>query len=252
MATVREIERWLNEKVPFSLKMDFDNVGLLCGYPEKEVHRVLLALDVTLDVIREAEEVGAELIVTHHPVIFHPLKKVCNDDPDGRRVIAMIQTGISAICLHTNLDIAEGGVNDALAAALGLTVCEKLECGRVAELPVEENMPDFCRRVESALEVSGLRYLDSGRSVRRVALCGGSGGDLVYEAAALECDTVLTGEIRYNQWLDGRELGLNLVDADHFCTENVVIPVLRDLLHSGCPELKLLISRCHSQTLKGI
>jgi len=252
MATVREIERYFDEKVPFLLKMDFDNVGLLCGFPDKEVTKVMLALDVTREVIDEAAEVGAELIVAHHPVIFHPLKRVCSDDLEGGRVVALLQKGLSAICLHTNLDIVEGGVNDALAEALGLTVCVALECGRVAELPAEENMSSFCRRAKSALRVSGLRFYDSGKPVKRVALCGGSGGDLVYEAAALCCDTVITGEIKYNQWLDGKELGLNLVDADHFCTENVVIPVLEKLIRSAYPELEVTVSRRHAQTLQGI
>ena len=252
MATIREIERYFDEKVPFSLKMDFDNVGLLCGFPEKEVSRVLLALDVTREVIDEAAELGAELIVTHHPVIFHPLKRVCSDDLEGGRVVAMLQKGLSAICLHTNLDIVEGGVNDALAEALGLSVCGTLECGRVAELAEGESMSAFCRRAEAALHVSGLRFYDSGSPVKRVALCGGSGGDLVYEAAALGCDTVLTGEVRYNQWLDGKEQGLNIIDADHFCTENVVIPVLQSLLRAGYPELELIVSSRHTQTLQGI
>lgn len=251
MSTVRDIERFFDEKVPFSLKMDFDNVGLLCGFPEREVGRVLLALDVTQAVIDEAEELGAELIVTHHPVIFHPLKRVCSDDLEGGRVVKMLQKGISAICLHTNLDIVEGGVNDALTEVLGLTVTGTLECGRIAELDAEENMEVFCRRVQLALGVSGLRFYDSKRPVKRVALCGGSGGDLVYEARSLGCDTVLSGEIRYNQWLDGRELELNLVDADHFCTENVVIPVLQRLLREGFPSLQLFVSKCHGQTLQG-
>lgn len=252
MASVREIERYFDEKVPFSLKMDFDNVGLLCGFPDREVHRVLLALDVTREVIEEAVTLGAELVVTHHPVIFHPLKRLCSDDIEGGRVVSMIQHGLSAICLHTNLDIVRGGVNDALAEVLGLSVTEELECGRVAELAESEDMAAFCQRVRSALQVSGIRFCDSGRKVKRVALCGGSGGDLVYEAAALGCDTVLTGEIRYNQWLDGREQGLNLVDADHFCTENVVIPVLKRFLEDGYPELELFVSHCHGQTLQGI
>ena len=252
MPTVREIERYFDEKVPFSLKMDFDNVGLLCGFPDKEVRRVLLALDVTKEVIDEAEALGAELIVTHHPVIFHPLKRVCSDDLEGGRVVSMLQKGLSAICLHTNLDIVEGGVNDALAEALELAVIAPLDCGRVTENRSGEGADAFARRVSETLGVSGLRFYDSGEPVKRVAICGGSGGDLVYEAVSLGCDTVLTGEIRYNQWLDGKELGLNLIDADHFCTENVVIPVLCRLLENGYPGLELHVSRCHHQTLKGI
>ena len=251
MTTIADIAAYLEEKVPSSLKMDFDNVGLLCGFPEKSVSRALVALDVTAEVIEEAATYGAELILIHHPLIFHPMKTVRTDDLTGKLVIGLIQNGASAICLHTNLDVVEGGVNDALAAAIGATVCDKLPCGRVVELPAEESMDRFTKRIRDALGVSGLRYYDSGRSVKRIALCGGSGGELVYEAPALGCDTVLTGEVKYNQWLDAKALGINVVDADHFCTENVVVPVLADLLHEGFPELEVRISRCHGQTLRG-
>lgn len=251
MTTIRSIADYFEEKVPSSLKMDFDNVGLLCGFPEKSVSRVLLALDVTAEVIEEAAAFGAELILSHHPLIFHPMKTVRTDDLTGKLVIALIRNGISAICLHTNLDIVDGGVNDALSKAIGAVVTGKLECGRIAELPAEESMEEFVSRVTEALAVSGARYYDSGRSVKRIALCGGSGGELVYEAPALGCDTVLTGEVKYNQWLDAKALGINVVDADHFCTENVVVPVLAELLHAGFPELELRISERHTQTLRG-
>lgn len=251
MVTVRNIADYFEEKVPSSLKLDFDNVGLLCGFPDAPVSTVLLALDVTAEVIEEAGKLGAELILTHHPLIFHPMKTVRSDDLTGRLVIALVQNGISAICLHTNLDIVDGGVNDALAEVIGAEVVEKLECGRVAVLPEEESMDAFLELLQERLGVSGIRWYDSGNKVRRIALCGGSGGELVYEAPALGCDTVLTGEVKYNQWLDGKAQGLNVIDADHFCTENVVIPVLAELLSEGFPSLKIHISQCHGQTLEG-
>ena len=251
MTTIRDVAEYFEEKVPSSLKLDFDNVGLLCGYPEKSIRKVLLALDVTAEVIDEARAFGAELILTHHPLIFHPMKTVRSDDLTGRLVIGLIENGLSAICLHTNLDIVDGGVNDALAEVIGAKVMGKLDCGRVAELPVAESMEDFAERIIEALAVSGLRYYDSGKAVKRIALCGGSGGELVYEATKLGCDTVLTGEVKYNQWLDAKALGINVVDADHFCTENVVIPVLAELLHEGFPDLELRISERHGQTLQG-
>ena len=119
MATVREIAGYLEERVPSSLKLDFDNVGLLCGFPEREVSRVLVVLDITHQAIEEALSLHAELIVSHHPVIFTPLRRVCTDTPDAKRVIALLQGNLSAICLHTNLDALEGGVNTALANAVG-------------------------------------------------------------------------------------------------------------------------------------
>lgn len=119
MATVREIAGYLEERVPSSLKLDFDNVGLLCGFPEREVSRVLVVLDITQQAIEEALSLHAELIVSHHPVIFTPLRRVCTDTPDAKRVVALLRGNLSAICLHTNLDALEGGVNTALANAVG-------------------------------------------------------------------------------------------------------------------------------------
>ena len=119
MATVKEICDYLNKIAPFYMKMDFDNVGFLAGFRDAEVSRVLTALDITGEVIAEAEELGAELIVSHHPLIFHPVKSVTDGDPLGRKLIRLLRGGMSAICLHTNLDAAEGGVNDALMESLG-------------------------------------------------------------------------------------------------------------------------------------
>ncbi len=252
MPKVENIAAYLETKVPSSLKLDFDNVGLLCGWPEGSVSRALVALDVTVPVIEEALELGAELIVSHHPVIFPPMKTILSTDAVGNRVIRLLRGGISVISLHTNLDIAEGGVNDALCRALGGTAVAPLPCGRICELPEEMPMSVFVPKVRDVLRVSGLRYHDALRPVRRIALCGGSGGDLVYQARELGCDTVLTGELHYHQSLDGKEQGLNLIDADHFCTENVVVPVLADLLHQGFPELEIHIARRTGQVLQGL
>lgn len=250
MSTVQNIADYFEAKVPSSLKLDYDNVGLLCGFPEKEVTKIMIALDITDEVIEEASLLGAELIVSHHPLIFNAIKSVRNDNLTGKKIIALIQKGISAICLHTNLDIVDGGVNDALADAIGATVIGKLECGRIAELPAEEPMNLFIERIRNALKVTGLRYYSSGNPVKRIALCGGSGGDLVEKAPSLGCDTVLTGEVKYNHWLDAKALNLNCVDADHFCTENVVIPVLQRLLGEEFPQLDIYISKIHGQTLR--
>lgn len=251
MIQVKDVAAYLEERVPSALKMDFDNVGLLCGFPDREVTRVLVALDATGEVIDEAGEWGAELIVTHHPLIFHPLRRVLVTDEVGGHVASLLQKGISVISLHTNLDIVDGGVNDALSAAIGAAVREKLPCGRVVELPGEEGMDAFLARVRKALGTEGLRYYDAGRKVRRIVLCGGAGGDLVGEARALGADTLLTGEVKYDQWLTGREMGVNLVDAGHFCTENVVTPVLAEMVREGFGGLEVRVSRRHGPTVKG-
>lgn len=187
--------------------MDFDNVGLLCGFPRREVTRVLTALDVTLETIQEAQERKAELIVSHHPLIFQPLRRLLDDTPEERRVIALLKADLSAICLHTNLDIVQGGVNTALCAALGAQEVAALELGRVGLLARDMELSRFLTEVRQTLQAEGVRYLDAGRPVRQIAFCGGAGGDIVEAAYAAGCDTVLTGEIRHHQWLNGRERG---------------------------------------------
>jgi dinuclear metal center YbgI/SA1388 family protein len=263
MPTVKEIADYYEEKIPSRLKLEFDNVGLLAGRPQNEVRRVLVALDITAGVIDEAAGLGAELIVSHHPMILDARKRVTDSDPSGRRLLALLENGVAAICLHTSFDSVKGGVNDALAAAVGAKSVGVVEItgegpdgspcglGRVCELPEPLPLPVFLTQVQRSLGVSGLRYADAGKPVRRLVVCSGAGGNQVYAAAELGCDTYLAGEIRYYHWLDGRELGLNIVEADHFCTENVGVPVLRDMLLAGFPGLDVRISKTHVQTSRG-
>ena len=251
MTKVFEIADYLESRIPSSLKMDYDNVGLLCGFLNNEVTRVLVVLDITQDAITEAAEMGAELIVSHHPVIFTPMRRICDDTPDGKRVIRLIQHGISAVCLHTNLDRAEGGVNHALAAAVGADVEECLEMGVVCRLPEAMGMEPFLAQTRDALNAPDMRFYSSGKSVSRIAVCGGAGGDIIYQAAAAGCDTVLTGEIKHHQWIDGAELGLNLIEGGHFATENVVTIVLAEMLRQAFPDVDICLSCFQSQLSRG-
>ena len=252
MATVREIAGYLEERVPSSLKLDFDNVGLLCGFPEREVSRVLVVLDITQQTIEEALSLHAELIVSHHPVIFTPLHRVCTDTPDAKRVIALLQGNLSAICLHTNLDALEGGVNTALANAVGGEELEYTpDIGCFCRLPEAMPLSEFLAQTRTALSVPDMRYYDAGRRVEYLALCGGAGGDILYEAAQRGCDTVLTGEIKHHQWIDGAELGLNLLEGGHFATENVVMPSLAEMLRQGFPEIDVCLSRLQGPLSRG-
>ncbi len=251
MTTVQDIFDLLDRKAPVASKMDFDNVGLLVGRGGAEVSRVLVALDITDDVIREAAGMGAELIVSHHPLFFG-LKSVTDATWEGERALALAENRIAAICMHTNLDAAEGGVNDALMAALGGTVTGVLDpesgIGRIGELPKPMAFSDFLANTKSVLASGGLRYHDGGRPVEHIAVCGGSGGSDVPRAAALGCDTYVTADIKYDQFLLAKHLGLNLIDGDHFCTENVVVPVLRGWLAAGFPGLDVRVSGVHGQT----
>lgn len=251
MPTVSEIAAFLEEKVPAALKMDFDNVGLLCGFPDTEVSRVLVVLDVTLEAVEEAASMGAELIVSHHPVIFTPMKTLLDTAPDGARVIRLIQNGISAVCLHTNLDRLEGGVNTALANAVGGEIDEYLDMGCICTLPEGMSMETFLAQTRDALDAPDIRFYDAGRPAERIAVCGGAGGDVLYEAAQKGCDTVITGEIKHHQWIDGAQLGLNLLEAGHFSTENVVTPVLAEMLRTEYPDLDVCLSRMQGPLSRG-
>lgn len=261
MASVAEIRDALEREVPVYMKLDFDNVGMLAGFCGTEVLRVLVALDITDAVIEEGAALGAQLIVSHHPLIFEPLKRVTDDDIKGRKVIRLIQNGMSAICMHTNLDAAEGGVNDCLMAALGARVTGLLSphgthpdgqpygISRVGELPAPAEFDDFLLRTKQRLHTAGLRYVFGGKPVQRIACCGGAGGSDMRKAAEAGCDTYVTADLKYDHFLDAKDLGLNLIDADHFCTENVVVPRLKQLISDTFPTLEVLISKVHGQTI---
>lgn len=260
MTTINDIYTYLNELAPVRYQMDFDNAGFLVGDGGQTVKNVLLALDITDDVIDEAAGLRAQLIVSHHPLIFTPLRHATTDDLAGRKVLALARRGISAICMHTNLDIVDGGVNDALMAALDAEVTGGLEpagmaadgsvltCGRVGRLSESMALSDFLPYVTDRLHVNGLRYVDGGRPVQKLAVCGGSGGSMLALAAQKGCDTFVTADVKYDRFLAAKELGVNLIDADHFCTENVVIPVLREKLQRQFPDVTFSVSQVHQQT----
>lgn len=252
MTKVVDIFELLDGKAPCALKLDFDNVGHLVGHADAPVTRVMTALDITDDVIDEAIACGAELIVSHHPLVFDAVKTVTDATWVGRRILTLAEHRIAAICMHTNLDAAQGGVNDALMAALGGTVTETLDpvsgIGRIGELSEEMPLADFLCHTKSALNGNSLRYHDAGRAVRRVACCGGSGGSDIALAHDAGCDTYVTADVKYDQFLEAKNHGINLIDADHFCTENVVVPVLAGWLREAFPALDVRISQTHGQT----
>lgn len=253
MTTVREIENFLYSWAPRELAESWDNVGLLVGDPEAAVERVLVALDITPQVAEEALERGCQLIVAHHPVMncaWHPVQTVRADDRQGRTLTALLRGGVAAICMHTNLDAAEGGVNDILAEKLGLTQPEMLteeKIGRIGTLKCEIPLVEFTHSVIELLGCNGLRYVDAGRPVHRVAVGGGACGCYIPQAVAAGCDTFVTSDLKYNDFLDTE--GLNLIDAGHFPTENVVCPALRDRLAEAFPAVDVLCSTSHSREI---
>lgn len=237
--TVKELYDYLDAQIPRALSCAWDNDGLMCcSEPERQVRRVLLTLDVTDEAISAAIERGCDVILSHHPLIFRGLGHVVTEDAVGGRVIRLLREGIAAMSFHTRLDALTGGVNDKLAARLGLTgtvpfgEADPVPMGRVGTL-VDGGSPDiadFARLVREALGAEGVKYAGCGREVHRVAVLGGSGADFVAAAVAAGADTFVTGELKYHQLSDAVGLGINLVEAGHFETEAPVLPVFETLL----------------------
>ena len=261
MKTVKEILQFIETLAPRYMKMDWDNCGLLCGDPDQAVTKILVALDPFEDVCAEAEAVGAQLIVTHHPLIFVAPKSVTTETSVGRAIRFLCKHDISAINAHTNLDCAPGGVNDVLAEKLGLsgvsvinpegTDSEGREWGLLRQGTVEEQpLEEFLGTVRTALGCEGLRYVCGTKPVHRVAVGGGACASEILDACRAGCDTFVTSDIKYNQFWDASDLDLNLIDAGHFCTENPVVSALADRLREAFPEIAVEISRNHKDCMK--
>ena len=253
MTTVGDILKYIETLAPRELKMDWDNVGLSCGSRNAPVTRILLALDPFEHVCQEAAQWGADLLVTHHPLIFRPLPMVTDDAAITRGLMELVRHNISHICAHTNLDCAPGGVNDALAATLGLENTESLgayggmmRCGEVPQ----QDLTSFLAFVKEKLHCDGLRYCDGGKPVRKVAVGGGACSDGLYDAILAGCDTFVTSDVKYNNFWDAKEQGLSIIDAGHFATENPVVSVLAEKIAAAFPETQVKISETHADCMK--
>ena len=246
MITVKDVLSYLETIAPPALKMEWDNIGLLCGKSDSPVSKILVALDPFEGVCREAADVGADLIVTHHPLIFGGLQSVNDTTSVGRTILFLASHNISAINAHTNLDCASGGVNDVLAKALGLSDIAPIEPGLLRQGTVEKQpLAHFLSAVREALHCPGLRYADGGKPVCKVAVGGGSCAGELSSVVAAGCDTFVTADVKYNQFWDAKELGINLIDAGHFHTENPVCQVLKDKLQEKFPEIQVAVSKNH-------
>ena len=233
MATVREILKVLEGIAPLDKQEEWDNSGLLAGHPDAEVRTVLLALDLTPAVLDEARRESAELIVTHHPILFHARRNLREDDPEGKLLAELVRARIALIAMHTNFDNAENGVNDALCGLLAVRSAEKLEGGmRVGDVePVP--LSEFRIRVERALGGPARMYGEANRLIRRVAVMGGAGGSHFQDALAAGADAYVTGEISYHAALDCVAGGMCALEAGHAATERPAIQLLNRGLQSA-------------------
>ena len=238
MTSVQELYTMLAGLAPVELAESWDNVGLLVD-SGRPVTGVLVTLDITPAVVDEAARLGCELIVSHHPVIFGGLKRISPADV----AFLLAQKGISAICMHTNLDAADGGVNDVLADFFAMqdrTIFAE-GCGRVGR--VEETTTAQLAEKAGQLLHTSVKFADAGKPIRRLAVISGAGGSMFADAIAQQADCLLTGEANHHQALDAVRLGMSLIAATHQATEWPVVPVLAEKLKAAFPALTVQTSQ---------
>ncbi len=237
---IKEVIDKLNTLAPPELAYDWDNVGLLCGSDEREVTGILLTLDLDVNVVLEAKEKGANLIVGHHPILFEPLKKVTDKTPDGKILMALIENGISYFAAHTNLDIVENGLNDLMAKKLGLKDTKILDftadstgIGRTGELePI--TLKDLAEKTKTVFNAGKVRICgDENAVITKISVCTGGGASFIDAALKEGADVLITGDFKYNQMRDSVALGLNIIDIGHYNTEIICCKIFDDFLKNS-------------------
>ena len=238
--TVAEIERLVGELAPYGLAEEWDNVGLLLGEAGAEVTRVLVALDLTDDALAQARALGAQVIVTHHPIMMAARRRVTDADREGRLMLALARAGIAHIAAHTNLDAAPGGVNDTLMALMGAKNVRGEGCVRVGELAQGTTLGALARRAERLLHGPVRVYGAADTVVATLGCCSGAGSGEISLAAGADC--FITGEVKHHHALDALASGVCVLEAGHFETENPVCEVVRNGLQNACDALKYNIT----------
>lgn len=255
-----DIIKLMEEYADPCLAESWDNIGLMVGDENSYITNVLVALDINDDVIDEAISKNCNLIITHHPFIFKGLKSVVASDITGNRVIKLIKNNINVFSAHTNLDIAQNGTNDILAQRLNLNNISNLfnnnninydfGLGRVGEL---ENMMLFEHIIEELKNILNLDNIvacgDTSKNIKKIAICTGSGGevDFIKQAVNKNCDLYITADIKYHNAQLAKDLGLCLVDATHYASENIIVPVISEYLNNCANKLNLKFKSYNSE-----
>ena len=239
--TINDVVKCIDNAAPYKIACDWDNSGFLIGRSDTSVTKIMIALDFTENVLSEAMESGCNLIVTHHPFIFKGINRITDETQEGRLVLSLIENGISLVCAHTNLDMANGGINDVL--------CEKLELYDVVQLgfagedesgekigefrmgKTNEMLYDFLKKIKSVLGCCSVKYSNSeNKRIKKVAVCSGSGCDFLSEAINAGADVFVTADAKYHNFQIAENNGIVLIDAGHFETENIICDSLQKLL----------------------
>lgn len=259
---IKDFAKLFEEKYPLSYAFDGDNVGLITGDAELEVTKVLLTCDADEDVVKEAIDIGANLIVSHHPLMFNPISRMTEDNAEARAIRLMIKNGISHYCAHTNLDTAVGGLNDYMASLLGMENTEVIDkvCtdergiagyGRMCTLKTPMTLKDLMDNVIKTFGADGLRYtgeLDD--KVQKIAVNTGGGAGIIQNCIEKGCDTLITGDVKYNGYLDALSCGLKIVDIMHFDSEKICMELFESWFLSNIPSLETHKSKANINKIK--
>ena len=257
MNLVSEKYTYIDSFAPFSTQEKWDNSGLLTGSMNKKVSKVLVTLDITNEVADEAAEIGAELIIAHHPVIFKPLYSLSENEPSCK----LLKSGISAICVHTPYDVAEGGMSDIL---MELTGFEKTEgileitgqnyktygFGTIGIASQEYQVDELAKKLKNVLGCTVVRYTDGGKPIKKAAFCTGSGGNLIIAALNQGADAYITSEVKHDQWLLAKQRGISVFDCGHFHTENIGMIRLCKMLAADFSNIEFVMSEVNKDPVK--
>ncbi len=249
MMTVNNVLDYLKGKYPLETACDFDNVGLLVGDGETTVTNAVVCLDCDINTVNYAKSIGAELIVTHHPVIFSGLKNILA----GGVIYELVKSGISVISMHTNLDIAVGGVTEKLCEAIGLKNVKPFVSHsgfliREAECDIHD-ADKLATHIKTQLG-GVVRYVDGGNNIHRVLVCSGSGGEFLTDVISGGYDALVSADIKHNVFIDAINSGVSVFDAGHYNSENVIVHPLTNELKSNFDNVNFLMY--NSQKIKSL
>lgn len=242
---VNELYAYLNEKIPSSLSCDWDNDGLMVAVNcDRKINKILLALDVTENIVSQAKDMGCDTIISHHPLIFKPLSSLNISDTTARIALACANNDIAVMSFHTRLDAIKGGVNDVFAELIGVRDTSEFgpdgeEIGRIGDLEYETNSKELALRIKKILGADSIRLTDANKPVKKVALLGGSGKDYVIPAKLAGADAFITGEINYNTGVIARDYGISIIEAGHYFTEAPVLNFIKDLIQREFPSIQI-------------
>ena len=246
----KDVMEILETLSPVTFAEKWDNVGLLLGREDKTVHKVMLALDATDDVVEQAILQGVDLLVTHHPLLFSSIKRITEADFIGRKILKLIKNDICYYAMHTNFDVM--GMADAAADALGLRHCEVLDItyedeiaqegiGRIGKLPKKMSLTDMASQCKKVFELDTVRiYGESDTEVETVAIVPGSGKDYIDTALSKKADVFITGDIGHHNGLDALEQGLTIIDAGHYGVEKLFVPYMEEFFAKQMPGLEVV------------